>query len=311
MDLVGVGSALSPSRLAEQLGVGEFDSFIATDVLGYEPGEDEKPNPLQEKVKALEVLYQALHPELSTDEIRHRLVANIASWPEPQLQALVKIRCDLTNRLTFKTSINTGKQVIDNNIGQPDAVEQAVARVRDVIFYDYAGHRRPPRPNAKRQRRQREVKAEEPVAVTPEQESAVTRTVSYMNAAGEVFSSSSNEFTDFKNAYLKKFRGAKGLPADIDAALDYLSKLKMDTGQPNGVNQYEAKLMRDGEEYDLLALKPSEAPGLPSQTKLIKETRILFSLDKEGGVLLHSIARRPDVERVVRGLVAAGKRINK
>lgn len=308
MELVGSGSALNPSSLADRLSNGEFDRYIATDVLEYEPSQDERVNLLYEKIKALESFSQTINPELSTDELRHRLVDNVAAWPEPQLQALVKIRNDLVNRLNIKIGFTTNKQ-LSANVKQPSAVEQAVARVRDAIYYDYAGNRRPRQVNAKRKSRTRreETKPKESAIVSPEQENTVIRPVSYINAAGEQFASDSDEFVEFKNEYLKRFRGAKGLPADLDAAIDYLSKLRMDTGQPNGVNQYGAKLARDGEEYDLLALKPSDAPGFPSQSKITKETRILFSLGEDGGVLLHAIARRPEVERIVRGLVAAGK----
>jgi len=302
-EYAGTGSSLNPWRLVERLGNGDFDGYIAADVLRYETGADEKPNPQYEKIKALATLIQGTNPELSPDEAQCRLVDNLGSWPEPQLQVLAKIRNEQMNKLSLKIGMN--RRVQDNPVDQPDAVDAVMSRLGDIIKYEIL-HQRRPNPPKRRRQPQKEVVPEEPAPPTPE-EDVERRTVSYINASGEVFPMGSDEFDAIKRKYLGKFKGAKGLVSDIDAAMEYLSKLRMDTGRPNGVDKYGSKLVCGGQKYDLFAFKPSEAPGFTTHSRLTRETRILFSFAEDGGVMLHGMARRPNVERFVRDLVSAGR----
>ncbi len=306
-------------NLVKQLIKGEFDEFIANDLLSgqctnsLETTQNEKRHLLR-----LVELMKACPGGCTEEEAVAALskASSLAVWPLDSQKIFEAKKANLI--LCMNTAIAKSRHVlaVENRFSirrgvtneELDRVMQLhkIERNKSFVLPKQAsgGHestKSSPEPSKRkaipRQADQAaQVAVAETVAVVPK-----PREIVFIDHLGSELTKDNPGFEKLIRDYTDQHLGDQHLVNDVENILEHLSRLDFSNGRIPGIKKLKDTHTRRGDrDLDVFSFKTFEAVGLPTASRNAKKTRVLFSIE-DGKVLILAISDRDKVRETVRG----------
>jgi|GEM_PF-4172462 len=314
MALVGADRQHAPlaDLLGRKLDQGEFDLYIARDMLEYASRYDAEGLP-PEPVAALKSLISLVEHSAGTPADGQMLARmaegfSLGMWPKEQQTAVYKQRKIILETLGFLFSVvneyTAGVIAVEGRDYKP-FLYKSFDQLADIETNSFIQTIRAVGETAAgslKRRNQPKPEADEPSH--PEPETSVEKepmTLMCVDGLGQLHEADSKEFTDMVDAYLSKHENTPYLREDLEKILDYLTRLNFSNGRISG-------LIRVAEGYGLVVLnggpakplplwefKPRDAAGLSLKSNAATRTRIILShISETDSLAIRNIGRRTD-----------------
>jgi hypothetical protein len=305
-----------PRQLSERLEAGEFSPFIATDLLSFMARTDaELDNSRHKKLRSMWELTKFCAPEVPEAVLIDRMSQAIEYWPaecqnlirttqnlfEGLLQAQSNMASPLTDDLGFNEKLSVTHA---DFLASMEDLKTAFARngqmlarpTKHQIVQANIARKRPSHMSNPEPVEQPQVESAQ--AVTP-RSLYVLRTGGRGGIPAE--DRAPKAVIEIVDEYIKKHKGVPSLESDVEAILDYVTRIDLSGGRVKGLRKYGASLMVGSERQDIYGFKPVDAVGLSTSSAIAKKIRVLMVF-REDTVGIVALDDRDAVTKIERNL---------
>jgi len=318
--LDGERSAPSPN-VVEGLSSGEFDPYIAKDILETAAYAPESRNGLAEVQKMVHLgMHLTDHEDMATviEGLAHPKAHD--HWPIPAKRALDTQHANYVHRLGENSSL-IRSYLESNNYIVSDSTEELLEKAANKLMLEIAKQRsvntslsmvqrmaaRAVLESTKRRNLPRSTtpevgKAALTLVSTPEAQPKVPNKLVYVKSTGEEYPEGSPEFEDCFNDFLRQNLGRKGLKEDLESIKDFLKRLDLSAGLPRGVHVPKGgrNIRRGTQRFSrIFELEVFKATNLPTSSERGEVLRAFFTM-KSGTVYFLGVDDKDNFARLSR-----------
>lgn len=313
------GEPALPDSLFDRLQAGEYEDLIASDFLHYVSGNSSFEDPkLDEAANQIRFIHQMMRTTLGADVNKDTLINSIVSnkdnWPLGIQAGFKEARKRLIGQTGGILRLVTEQLIGDNFISESGDNEQDFIEGLHDVEWDFerlkakklgaqaarGSMARIKHEDAlsavqsKRRRKQQSAATKEKAEETEPEKIKEPRKLGYLDDKGVVHSADSEKYSELIEDFMDKKPNQVELQSDIDKILKYISEIDFST-RVNGVTKYGGTVQLGEGKTNVFGLKPQDAPGLSTKTKIVKKHRILFSFVGEDQVAILGIVPRPEL----------------